>query len=121
LAGSEVKFDKQGDGLARYDILNYQKLQNSTGYHYRVRVFNLLSATSKLNSRSPDCRQVVQQFGARPGVVDVEPRYNRTTHLSLFAALREWHDQETAGNYFLLSLSAQAAEHSRMKIPFGET
>lgn len=37
-AGSEVKFDKQGDGLARYDILNYQKLQNASGHHYRVSV-----------------------------------------------------------------------------------
>lgn len=36
IAGSSVKFDKRGDGLARYDILNYQKLQNGTGYHYKV-------------------------------------------------------------------------------------
>ncbi|KAH8391456.1 hypothetical protein KR215_004293, partial [Drosophila sulfurigaster] len=36
LAGSEVKFDRQGDGLARYDILNYQRLDNSTGYQYKV-------------------------------------------------------------------------------------
>ncbi|XP_055922412.1 metabotropic glutamate receptor isoform X1 [Eupeodes corollae] len=36
LAGSEVKFDSQGDGLARYDILNYQRLDNSTGYYYKV-------------------------------------------------------------------------------------
>lgn len=35
--GSPVRFDRRGDGLARYDILNYQKLTNSTGYHYRVR------------------------------------------------------------------------------------
>lgn len=39
LAGSLVKFDSQGDGLARYDILNYQKLNNSSGYHYRVSAF----------------------------------------------------------------------------------
>lgn len=38
LAGSEVKFDKQGDGLARYDILNYQKLHNASGYHYKVNI-----------------------------------------------------------------------------------
>lgn len=31
-----MKFDSQGDGLARYDILNYQKLENSSGYHYKV-------------------------------------------------------------------------------------
>lgn len=36
LGGSEVRFDHRGDGVPRYDILNYQKLQNSTGYHYRV-------------------------------------------------------------------------------------
>ncbi|XP_059491291.1 metabotropic glutamate receptor isoform X2 [Neocloeon triangulifer] len=36
LANSEVKFDSQGDGLARYDILNYQKLPNTSGYHYKV-------------------------------------------------------------------------------------
>ncbi|XP_037925369.1 metabotropic glutamate receptor isoform X2 [Hermetia illucens] len=36
MAGSQVKFDSQGDGLARYDILNYQKLENSSGYHYKV-------------------------------------------------------------------------------------
>ncbi|KAH8236307.1 hypothetical protein KR032_006873, partial [Drosophila birchii] len=36
LAGSEVKFDRQGDGLARYDILNYQRLENSSGYQYKV-------------------------------------------------------------------------------------
>lgn len=36
MAGSEVKFDRQGDGLARYDILNYQRLYNSSGYQYKV-------------------------------------------------------------------------------------
>ncbi|XP_017469484.1 PREDICTED: metabotropic glutamate receptor-like [Rhagoletis zephyria] len=36
LAGSVVKFDRQGDGLARYDILNYQRLENSSSYHYKV-------------------------------------------------------------------------------------
>lgn len=36
IAGSEVKFDRQGDGLARYDILNYQKNSNASGYYYRV-------------------------------------------------------------------------------------
>ncbi|XP_076754534.1 metabotropic Glutamate Receptor [Xylocopa sonorina] len=37
-AGSEVKFDEHGDGLARYEILNFRKSdQNgSNGYHYRV-------------------------------------------------------------------------------------
>ncbi|XP_056645279.1 metabotropic glutamate receptor isoform X2 [Diorhabda sublineata] len=35
LAGSPVKFDTCGDGLARYDILNYQRLLNASGYHYR--------------------------------------------------------------------------------------
>ncbi|XP_034175458.2 metabotropic Glutamate Receptor [Osmia lignaria lignaria] len=37
-AGSEVKFDEHGDGLARYEILNFRKSdQNGTnGYHYRV-------------------------------------------------------------------------------------
>lgn len=36
LAGSVVKFDRQGDGLARYDILNYQRLKNSSGFQYKV-------------------------------------------------------------------------------------
>lgn len=36
LAGSEVKFDSQGDGLARYDILNYQRVGNTSTYQYKV-------------------------------------------------------------------------------------
>lgn len=39
-AGSEVKFDEHGDGLARYEILNFRKGTNNNGgngYHYRVR------------------------------------------------------------------------------------
>ncbi|XP_044742127.1 metabotropic glutamate receptor [Chrysoperla carnea] len=49
LAGSEVKFDRQGDGLARYDILNYQKLaNNASGYHYRM-VGKWLINSLKLN------------------------------------------------------------------------
>ncbi|KAH8255081.1 hypothetical protein KR038_010514, partial [Drosophila bunnanda] len=49
LAGSEVKFDRQGDGLARYDILNYQRLENSSGYHYKVigKWFNGLQLNSE--------------------------------------------------------------------------
>ena len=43
LAGSEVKFDRQGDGLARYDILNYQKNVNSSGYHYKVCVISFVN------------------------------------------------------------------------------
>ncbi|XP_043493444.1 metabotropic glutamate receptor isoform X2 [Polistes fuscatus] len=37
-AGSEVKFDEHGDGLARYEILNFRKsnLSGTDGYHYRV-------------------------------------------------------------------------------------
>ncbi|KYN05154.1 Metabotropic glutamate receptor, partial [Cyphomyrmex costatus] len=38
-AGSEVKFDEHGDGLARYEILNFRKGTNNNGangYHYRV-------------------------------------------------------------------------------------
>ncbi|XP_048512295.1 metabotropic glutamate receptor isoform X2 [Athalia rosae] len=37
-AGSEVKFDEHGDGLARYDILNFRKLDpnGTNGYYYRV-------------------------------------------------------------------------------------
>ncbi|XP_043522698.1 metabotropic glutamate receptor isoform X2 [Frieseomelitta varia] len=37
-AGSEVKFDEHGDGLARYEILNFRKSDNNgtNGYHYRV-------------------------------------------------------------------------------------
>ncbi|KAL1493265.1 hypothetical protein ABEB36_011350 [Hypothenemus hampei] len=44
LVGSPVKFDKSGDGLARYDILNYQRLPNSSGHHYKVvgKWFNFL-------------------------------------------------------------------------------
>lgn len=32
-----MKFDRQGDGLARYTIMNYRKLPNKTGYDYKVR------------------------------------------------------------------------------------
>ncbi|XP_020287309.1 metabotropic glutamate receptor [Pseudomyrmex gracilis] len=38
-AGSLVKFDEHGDGLARYEILNFRKGTNNNGangYHYRV-------------------------------------------------------------------------------------
>ncbi|XP_033364661.1 metabotropic glutamate receptor [Bombus vosnesenskii] len=37
-AGSEVKFDEHGDGLARYEILNFRKsaTNGTNGYHYRV-------------------------------------------------------------------------------------
>ncbi|KAG7207808.1 hypothetical protein KM043_009411 [Ampulex compressa] len=45
-AGSEVKFDEHGDGLARYEILNFRKSSHngSNGYHYRVvgKWFNFL-------------------------------------------------------------------------------
>lgn len=40
LAGSEVKFDKHGDGLARYEILNFRKETNNNGtngYQYQVK------------------------------------------------------------------------------------
>lgn len=38
LAGSEVKFDEHGDGLARYEILNFRKDNQSgtNGYYYNV-------------------------------------------------------------------------------------
>ena len=36
--GSEVKFDAQGDGLARYTIMNYRRLATG-GYDYKVGVF----------------------------------------------------------------------------------
>ena len=41
-AGSEVKFDARGDGLARYTIMNYRRLPNSanSGYDYKV-IFEL--------------------------------------------------------------------------------
>uniref|UniRef100_A0A1A9Z264 G-protein coupled receptors family 3 profile domain-containing protein n=1 Tax=Glossina pallidipes TaxID=7398 RepID=A0A1A9Z264_GLOPL len=45
LAGSQVKFDRRGDGLARYDVLNYQRLApNSSSYYYKIvgRWFNSL-------------------------------------------------------------------------------
>ncbi|XP_015510635.2 metabotropic glutamate receptor [Neodiprion lecontei] len=37
-AGSEVKFDEHGDGLPRYDILNFRKVDpnGTNGYYYRV-------------------------------------------------------------------------------------
>lgn len=37
-AGSEVKFDEHGDGLARYEILNFRKsaTNGTNGYHYRA-------------------------------------------------------------------------------------
>ena len=38
--GSEVKFDAQGDGLARYTITNYRRLGGSSGnngYDYKVK------------------------------------------------------------------------------------
>ncbi|XP_018322676.1 metabotropic glutamate receptor isoform X2 [Agrilus planipennis] len=36
LAGNPVQFDERGDGLARYDILNFQKTDNGLGYHYKL-------------------------------------------------------------------------------------
>ncbi|KAI8034101.1 hypothetical protein M5D96_013135 [Drosophila gunungcola] len=59
LAGSEVKFDRQGDGLARYDILNYQRLENSSGYQYKVvgKWFNGL----QLNSETVVWNKVAEQ------------------------------------------------------------
>lgn len=39
-AGSEVKFDARGDGLARYTIMNYRRLPNSpNGYDYKVKIW----------------------------------------------------------------------------------
>lgn len=37
-AGSEVKFDEHGDGLPRYEILNFRKSDHNgtNGYHYRA-------------------------------------------------------------------------------------
>ncbi|KOC62157.1 Metabotropic glutamate receptor [Habropoda laboriosa] len=39
-AGSEVKFDEHGDGLARYEILNFRKSDHNgtNGYHYRANI-----------------------------------------------------------------------------------
>jgi len=48
-AGSEVKFDEHGDGLARYEILNFRKGTNNNGangYHYRVRLARSASRSS---------------------------------------------------------------------------
>lgn len=36
LAGTQVKFNRMGDGLARYDISNYQRAENASGYVYKV-------------------------------------------------------------------------------------
>ena len=46
--GSEVKFDAQGDGLARYTITNYRRLGGSSnnGYDYKV----LLHLTKSRNA-----------------------------------------------------------------------
>lgn len=37
-AGSEVKFDEHGDGLARYEILNFRKNDPNVtnGFNYQV-------------------------------------------------------------------------------------
>lgn len=37
-AGSEVKFDEHGDGLARYEILNFRKSEHNgtNGYQYQA-------------------------------------------------------------------------------------
>lgn len=39
-ASSEVKFDSQGDGLARYTIMNYRRLPNGV-YDYKVVLSNI--------------------------------------------------------------------------------
>ncbi|KAH8323927.1 hypothetical protein KR074_003157, partial [Drosophila pseudoananassae] len=59
LAGSVVKFDRQGDGLARYDILNYQRLKNSSGYQYKVigKWFNGLQLNSETVVWNKDVEQ----------------------------------------------------------------
>ena len=36
MANSIVKFDEHGDGLARYNIYNYQRKANESGYDYKV-------------------------------------------------------------------------------------
>ncbi|XP_076648776.1 metabotropic Glutamate Receptor [Halictus rubicundus] len=50
-AGSEVKFDEHGDGLPRYEILNFRKSEHngSNGYHYRVvgKWFNSLDMSTE--------------------------------------------------------------------------
>ncbi|XP_076222677.1 metabotropic Glutamate Receptor [Nomia melanderi] len=50
-AGSEVKFDEHGDGLARYEILNFRKSDHNgtNGYHYRVvgKWFNSLDISTE--------------------------------------------------------------------------
>lgn len=60
MAGSEVKFDKQGDGLARYDILNYQKLQNASGYHYRVSISHEKLINSLTNEKKKQINYIKQ-------------------------------------------------------------
>ncbi|PRD36538.1 UNVERIFIED_CONTAM: mGluR [Trichonephila clavipes] len=36
LAGNQVKFDRQGDGLGRYTIYNYQRDENTSVHYYKV-------------------------------------------------------------------------------------
>lgn len=36
IAGSVVEFDQHGDALGRYNIMNYQRIGNSTMYEYKV-------------------------------------------------------------------------------------
>lgn len=55
LAGSEVKFDQHGDGLARYEILNFQKANQSgtNGYYYRVSFDQIFVIVLPSQSYSP--------------------------------------------------------------------
>ena len=49
IADSIVKFDKSGDGLARYTIYNYQKNSHNNGYDYKVRDRNRLTRSGLTN------------------------------------------------------------------------
>ncbi|XP_025073879.1 metabotropic glutamate receptor, partial [Pogonomyrmex barbatus] len=57
-AGSLVKFDEHGDGLARYEILNFRKGTNNNGangYHYRVRLILIIVTRHYISSPMHNC------------------------------------------------------------------
>lgn len=58
-AGSEVKFDEHGDGLARYEILNFQKANQSgsNGYYYRVLSLSCNTDLKKSATATPRCAE----------------------------------------------------------------
>jgi len=63
-----VKFDEHGDGLARYEILNFRKGTNNNGangYHYRVRF-----ARDRRNALLYHPRCIIELTVSSPGAIN---------------------------------------------------